>query len=325
LVRVAIDARTGRFTGGPDTVLHTSQPLFDVTNDGTSIVYGDGTYQYDAWALGLQDALQGRFVPERRLLSSASSIDAVVSPEGERVLLVDPRGSMSVVPDGAGAAVSHQPAGTVVRCVGWMPGGGSFRYAERVADLVRLVSVDARTGVRQSVLPTADSSVVDCEPVAGGGWVWISQTKALRVQQSGELRARDLPVPAGYRMIFGLVGRPDRSQFAIVGFNATGDSVPIDVVSLPDGHVTRWATLFGEAGNAFWLDDGSIMVVTWETAETATLFRARSPGRVERVGTIPLPVDPYGRIALSRDGRRVSVVTKQFRGDIWLAKVAPGR
>jgi hypothetical protein len=288
-------------------------------------VYGDGTDLYDAWALELQDALHGRFAPERRLLSSTSSIDALVSPDGERVLLLGPRGSASVVPFGGGAEVSHQPAGSVVACPGWMPGGTSYRYAERVGSLTRLVSVDARTGVRQSVLPTADSSVADCEPLAGGGWVWISGSNLLRVQQGGEAQPRDLPLPAGYPAIFGITARPDRSQFLVMGWNATGDSIPITVVSLPDGGATRWATLFGEAANAYWLADGSIMMVTWETAETATLYHATSPGRVERVGTVPRPVDTYTGIRVSHDGGRVTVVTKQFRGDIWLAKVAPAR
>ena len=72
-----------------------------------------------------------------------------------------------------------------------------------------------------------------------------------------------------------------------MGFNATGDSIPVSVVSLPDGHVTRWATLFGEAGNASWLADGSLMLIAWETAETATLYQRGGPGLSS--GSAPFP------------------------------------
>src|SRR5215471_4240363 len=44
LVRWRIDTRTGRFDVHPDTVLATAAPrAFDVTADGASIVYTDGT------------------------------------------------------------------------------------------------------------------------------------------------------------------------------------------------------------------------------------------------------------------------------------------
>src|SRR5207249_1735899 len=75
----------GRFAGGPDTLLVAPDDVFDVTADGSTIVYQDGTAEVELWAVGLTDALRGRFPVKQRLLSSTSFAYGVVSPEGNRV------------------------------------------------------------------------------------------------------------------------------------------------------------------------------------------------------------------------------------------------
>jgi len=88
---------------------------------------------------------------------------------------------------------------------------------------------------------------------------------------------------------------------------------------LPDGQPALWATFFGEdVAKAAFLADGSVVIPVWETQESVTLYRLRGPGRIERVGTIPRPVD---QIRVTSDGRRVVVSTREFQGDIWLARI----
>ena len=92
------------------------------------------------------------------------------------------------------------------------------------------------------------------------------------------------------------------------------------MISLPDGRPTRWATFFGEdVAKAKFLADGSVVIPVWETQESVTLYRLRGPGRIERVGTIPRPVE---QMSVASDGRRVVVSTREFQGDIWLARIA---
>ena len=323
LVRIRIDTRTGRFTDHPDTVTVTSQAPFDVTADGRSIVYAEGTYRYEIWALRLLDALRGRFDPSRRQLSSTAASFGTLSPDGRRVLLYDPRDRISVAPYGGGATVHHAPAGTLVdRCLGWMPSGTSLWYAERLAGRMRFVTVDAGTGTRQTVFPIADPTASSCAQVAGVAWVWIPNPSGLRVQGIGERQARDLPKPIEDAWVWWVAGAPDRPQVLTQGWNATGDSILIHVISLADGRTTRQAEFFGEWAVSSWLGDGTIMVAVWDGA-TTTLYRVRGQGRVDRIGVIS-----RSRAVLtspSLDGSRLSVTTQEFRGDIWLAKLEPTR
>ena len=69
---------------------------------------------------------------------------------------------------------------------------------------------------------------------------------------------------------------------------------------------------------AAFLADGSVVIPVWETQESVTLYRLRGPGHIERVGTIPRPVD---LMRVASDGRRVVVSTREFQGDIWIARI----
>ena len=60
------------------------------------------------------------------------------------------------------------------------------------------------------------------------------------------------------------------------------------------------------------------MLVIWETQETVALYRVRGPGQVERLGTIQRPVVS---ISVSGDLRRVTVGTREYKGDAWMYKV----
>ncbi|TMC67303.1 MAG: hypothetical protein E6J18_16345 [Chloroflexi bacterium] len=99
----------------------------------------------------------------------------------------------------------------------------------------------------------------------------------------------------------------------------TGDSILVHVIALPGGRATRWAAFFGEGVHGvYWLTDRSIMIAVAETQGSATVYRARGPGQIERAGTVPRPIEGFG---VSRDGRRVLIRTVESRDDIWLARL----
>ena len=329
VVRVPIDARSGTFAGRADTVLVTSQGDFDITADGGAVVYGEGTDQYSVWAVDLTDALRGRFAAQQRLLSSTSQTWSAVSPDGDRVVVAHrgpglggERDVIDVVSSAGHAILTHAPSGALVSFgpVGWMPDGAAFFYAERADSAVRFITVDGRTGARLATFAIGDSTVVSFDPLAGGGWVWIPpQLNGLRLQRPGEPQPRDLPKPDRNGNVFSVAAAPDGARLVTIGWNATNDSMRVHVISLPDGQPARWATFFGEgAANTTFLADGSVVIPVWETQESVTLYRLRGPGRIERVGTIPRPVD---QMRVASDGRRVVVSTREFQGDIWLARI----
>ena len=328
VVRVPIDARKGRFAGGPDTVLVAPDDVFDVTADGSAIVYQDGTAESDLWAVGLTDALRGRFAAAGRLVSSTSLVEGVLSPDGRWVLVMrrvaEPGGErymLAVVPFENGAEVVRALTGTrTMNLLAWMPGGGSFFYVERADVGVRIITIDARTGARLGAFAINDSIVTDVAALAGGGWAWIPQpTGPLRVQRPGDPEPRELPKPDDDAYLVGVMAGPEGSQLTTMGWTANLESLTVHEISQPEGRATRWATFFCEGASMRWLAGGSIVAVVMESQRIATVYRVRGPGRVEKLGTIPRPVEG---VDVSRDGRRAVVLTKESHRDIWLARVA---
>lgn len=154
-------------------------------------------------------------------------------------------------------------------------------------------------------------------------WAWVPSYERLRVWLSGEPEPRDLSRIEDRSFVFDVTGAAGRPWLASIAFNVDQDSAFLDVTVLPEGRATRWATF--KAGSKVplvsWLADGSLVLWNQETETTATLYRVRGPGRVERLGTIPRPLESF---STSLDGRRVVLVTNEFRGDVWLAHVARG-
>ncbi|HYU27856.1 MAG TPA: serine/threonine-protein kinase [Gemmatimonadales bacterium] len=326
VIRVPIDSRTGTF-GHPDTVVTGFRGGFDVTADGEALAFGDGTSQHDLWALSLSDALHGRF-PANPRFSSTSSIETALSPDGSRFLLrrlvastAGERVAFAVVPLAGGGEVVHMPPGEVNRNLfGWTPDGTSFWYVERDRGAWRFVTADSRTGTRVGAVAVSDATVRDADPLSGGGWAWIvTATAGLNVQRPGEREPRTLAQPEGDARLFGVLAAPSDARLATWGWNATGDSILVHEISLPEGRATRWATFFGEGVDGiFWLADRSLLIAVAETQGSATVYRIRGAGKIERAGTIPRPVEGFG---VTRDGQRVLIRTVESREDIWLARL----
>ena len=326
VIRVPIDSRTGTF-GHPDSLLIGFRGSFDVTADGGGVAFGDGTARHDLWALSVSDALRGRF-PTSPRLSSTSSIQAAPSPDGSRFLLrrllastAGERVAFAVVPLAGGAEVVHVPPAEINgNLFGWTPDGASFWYVEHDRVGWRFVTVDSRSGTRLGAFAVSDEMVRDADPLGGGGWAWIAQSVVeVHVQQPGEREPRTLSLPEGVARAFGVMASPYDARLTTLGWNATGDSILVHVISLPEGRATRWAAFFGEGVHGvYWLTDRSIMIAVAETQGSATVYRIRGPGQIERAGTVPRPIEGFG---VSRDGRRVLIRTMESRDDIWLARL----
>jgi len=87
---------------------------------------------------------------------------------------------------------------------------------------------------------------------------------------------------------------------------------------MPDARYTPIWTTVGEGGATRWLDDGSLLIDIRDTPESATLYRTRVGGKIERIGSAPRPMAGF---RVSRDLQRVLVITRDYRGDAWMSKV----
>ena len=332
IVRVPFDTATGRFSGPGDTALMTSTGGFDASEDDGSLVYADGTAEYGLWALNLADALKGHFPSAPRLPAGTSPVTCSLSPDGTRLLLLRTVTSggregrdIVLLPFQGGAALAHWLVDSLLDDVSvqWMPDGRSFSYAERAPGGVLLVTVDVRSGLRHTAREIPDRYAQAFMPLSGGGWAWWSGSERREHIQPGDAREA-APLPALEDEVFSGVGvreAPSHNAVASYAWPATYDTLFVDVTALPRGPTIRWAAfgspLWSLAGfGIWWLGDGSLIAWLQEKEGQSVLYRVKGPGRVERLGVIPRSLAGF---SMTPDGRRVAMVTRDFRGDIWLA------
>jgi len=321
LVRVGIDARYGRFEGSPDTVLLVKEETFDVTEDGKTIIYNAGTYRYDVWGLGIDEALRGEFSASRRLGSSTSFVYSLISPDGRNVMIAGPQHSAFLVAFEGGTPKSLGSSETV-EYLGWMPDTSLLWYADRTIRGFTMMLADPQTKTRRHAGTVHASGMREPVPLMGGGWVWLaSGGGVIQALLPGDARPRELQKPPEMRLILHLASATDRQGLLMTGWNTSGDSLLLYEISFPGGEITRLTAFFGESENAMWLADGSILVAVQESLGMATLYRVKGRNLVERVGAVSRRIGARGRVTASADGRRLGIVTHQYDGDIWLAKV----
>jgi hypothetical protein len=61
-----------------------------------------------------------------------------------------------------------------------------------------------------------------------------------------------------------------------------------------------------------------VLVTAFQSQQSATLYLATAPGRLQKLGTVPRPID---WLSPSRDGRRATVLVRDYHGDAWMSQV----
>ena len=320
IVRVAFDASTGRLGTRQDTVYTGPVDGFSVTADGGSFVVGEGTTEYSAWALDLADALREHFPESQRLLRATSPVFAAPSPDGSQLLLA------RTTPGGAGVTYTIRPyAGgaeeelhtpSVPLFARWSAEGHILALSEK--DSVRQLSlVDIRSGAVLRSLDLADSTIwVDAIDVLPDGWVYVPSTRDRVVVIRGGQR-RDVPKPPTIGSLFLLRADPAGRVIA-TALSRTLDSLVVLQVPTDGSAWTVWAELLAESGSAVPLAGGGVLITAFHSQQSVTVYSASAPGRLNKLGTVPRPVDG---LSLSSDGRRVAVRVADHHGDAWMSKV----
>ncbi len=321
IVRIDFDRSTGVFATSFDTLYSGEVTRFDVTADGGHLVVDEGTTEFIGFVVDARDLLRGALPDERRVMRATASMVLYLSPDGARVL-VSRRGT-ATAPLGVMAAAGGPETPVPIngtREIAFWGDSTHVALAERVAGGTQLSFADVRGGPRTNVLLVADSAITDMAPLAGGGWAWIpGQSLNLMVQTPADRAPRALPKPDWFISIFTVANVLDAHHLAVVGWDATYDTLGLSVVDLADGKFTKWAAMFGENAILQPQRDGSIAFAIFKTQETVLLQRMRGPGRLEVLGTIPRPV---WRVTLSDDMRRAAVTIRDRHGDAWMSRVA---
>jgi len=328
LIRVPLDAKTGRFSAVRDTVYTGAFTGFDVTADGSQLVLDEGTSDYDGWALEFQAALRGAFALEKRLVHSSSPVILYLSPDGGRILIAREQSHAvgfkfrySIIPFEGGAEFPLAVRGNPVSA-DWYD-ATTIVLGEVESGRLRRELVDVRSGARREAFAGADSLSLCCQarPLPGGGWAWIPPDwQSVRVKRPEDAAPHIFPKPAWFHDLFTIAVSSDGQRLLYIGWNATVDSMRVDLLSLRDGSTVPWLTVPIAQGAAqpSWLADGSILLGINTAPDTRTFYRLRAPGRVETLGTIPRPV---WVVNVSLDLKRAAVTTRDYHGDAWMYRV----
>jgi Protein kinase domain len=332
ILRVPFDAASGKLAEAGDTVYSGSLTGFGVTADGGTFLVDEGTREYAGWALPLDDALKGRFSDDKRVFRGTSPLVYNVSPDGNALTLSRdwgaqnrPGGQWVLTPFGGGPETPVPGRHVNV----WFVDSTMLALQDTAAEGTQFSLLDFRTRQKSALLTLTARPFQHSGPdflLAGkatrapGAWVWISAGgRKINIQRDGTSRPREFQVPSWYAQAFDVAASPDGRSLAFVGWNAPNeDSMAVGLLSLPEGRFTQIWTTFSENGAVQWLGDGSVLVHEWDTPESVTYFRLRIGGPAERLGSLPRPI---ASSMLSRDLRKIFVLTRDYHGDAWISKV----
>jgi hypothetical protein len=323
IVRIAIDRTTGHLATRQDTMATGLFTQFSLTADGAGLVRDEGTYDFTVWALAFSDVLAGKYADDRRLVHASSAVSATISPDGRRVLMrrVVPTGGghvearYSVIPFTGGSETPLSGAG-VPNEVSW-----SDSVTVKVETLtpagMQLSQLDIRNGARRNEMDLPDSDVTWASALPDG-WVWIpSAADRILVRQGGH--TREFPKPPWYSFLYQVSVDPSSHQVFYFGPNkSTGDSLGLGVLTLGDGTMTQWSSMFAERGHVTPLADGTALVQVAETQDFLTFFKVTGPGKIQRLGATQRSTRATSE---SSDLQRSLILERDYRADAWMSKV----
>lgn len=327
LVRIAFAPRTGRFSAHADTVNVGEVTHFDVTADGRRLVFDEGTSEYSAWAVNLEDAFKGDFNLDKRLFRATTPVVAWLSHDGEQVVLGRDENSsvggdeVTVRPFEGGAEKSLAHSGVLIIAGDASPEPNSILMRTETPRGSEWMMTDLRSGARQNRVAVPPGAVFTA--LSAGGWAWLAPGGGvLNVQHSGEKEPRTFTLPSwfGKSSEGSLSASPDGQALSYFGSDSSENEMRLSILSLSTGKFTPWLTYVSLEAFGRWLPDGSILLLMEEPLGIYTVNRMRGPERKERLGNIPRPITG---ISISDDLRRAVIVTRDHHGDAWMSSVTP--
>ena len=322
LVRVPFDPQTMKLAPRGDTVYSGNTASMSLTADGETLIYDDGASDFSAWLLSPEDIVANRFTEDKRVVRATGSLRGAMSPDG-RISVVGrdhPQGGreFSVIKTGVSGEIPipgrHKSA---------VPLDSTTIKVSDITDSSTIMYLyDYRTRRRTAVREVRGAGWQDLTR-AGNAWAWIPQAgTSVQVQRDDEARPRRFALPKWYKDIFWISGSRDGTKVAIIGYQAPNeDSMGVAVMSLVDGSATQKYATFGEGGAAHFADDGSLVVVINDTPESETLYHLKEGQPPRRIGSIPRLVSRTTQATISSDLRKVFVITRDDRRDVWMSKV----
>jgi hypothetical protein len=158
---------------------------------------------------------------------------------------------------------------------------------------------------------------MDATPIPTG-WAWLpAGGDRIIIRQAAH--TRQLRIPAWYTVLRQLYTDASGQRLFYVGYSKpNADSVGAGALSIADGTTTQLASMFADRGYLVPLADGSEFFSVAQTEETLSFFKLTGPGRMERIGTSPRPVQ---LVSVSQDLKRAVASERDYRADAWMSNV----
>jgi hypothetical protein len=182
---------------------------------------------------------------------------------------------------------------------------------------LHFVAVDVRSSAQHNPMDIADS-VVAWATALPDGWAWIPAGRdRIKVRQAGQ--TREFHPPSWYANVFQIAADPSGQRIFFAGIDkATSDSTGVGVLSLRDGSMTQWTSLWVVGGGMTPLADGSLFLDVSLTQESLTFFKLSGPGQPQRLGASPRPLRA---VSTAADLKHATALERDYRADAWLSKV----
>ena len=328
IVRIPFDARSGHFGIRQDTMqTRNSRTEFDVTPDGTTLVFDEERSEFTGWGLEMRDVIRGKIPHKSRSLTATADLDLEISPDGKRILIGRGAGpgtrktdryDIMPFPEGPTMPLSATPAG--FSAVIWSD-STTIPVAAEAATGTKLALLDVKTGTLSSVFVAPDSSIVEAVPLPPGGWVWLPRgERVIKLHRRGEA-VRAIPYPREWVTVASLAASPDGKQLLVAGHKSESvDSLRLGIISVSNGALRHIRTTHaGAAAFAVWLPDGTIMLTVWSNPDGApTLYQLRESGKLIWTARIPLPV---WNISFSDDLKFAALTLRYYHADALISRV----
>ncbi|MFI5280857.1 MAG: protein kinase [Gemmatimonadales bacterium] len=322
IVRIGLDPATGRLASRQDTLYAGQFTGVSVTADGGALVVDQGTYEHSTWAVELADALRGRFPESRRILRASTPVFAGLSPDGTRLLIrrtlpaegghTEDRFAVRAFEGGAETALNMPGSATGA----FWEGNDHIVFANPRGHGQQFNELDVRTNSIGRTLEIADSVVGDWD-VLPDAWIWIPAASDRVIVDRGGQRT-EIAKPAAAGALIQMVTDLHGAAYVTAWNASTFDTILSYQVPLSGGPWTKWFSSFAERGFTLPLTGGGLLVQQWPTQQSSTLYRVAQPNRMQKLGTIPRPIDGLG---VSRDLKRATVYVRDYHGDAWMSRV----
>ena len=268
----------------------------------------------------------GRFAATLAPLTTTTGLQARISPDGDRILVVqekptnDRRASDVSIRPWDGGAESPIVRG-VPNLLGfeWSRDGATILYLHGIeANKVQLTERDT-LGHEIRKITFEQSDVAEFQPLPDGALCILPKARrSLSIIRPGGKDTVMLRAPDWIGTIWAVSPSPDAKSLAVLAVNPVDDSILVATVHIGTGVYKKIGSIGALwLGRIRWLEDRNITFDIYETQGAMALYATTPGGPIRRVGAFPFT---DAAVSVSKDGRHMVASNFSFKNDVYMIR-----